>query len=154
LDARLFLKYPKQVQSISIEPRNALFLNRLPPPPSKAWASYSVRGKQWGRARVTITYKDGLVQTIHYFVTKPESEVVADMGRFLSTTDWFADPNDPFHRSPSPMTYDREQNKIVLEDSRAWIAGLGDEGGSGAWIAAIMKQLVHPDKEEIEKLQQ
>jgi hypothetical protein len=76
------------------------------------------------------------------------------MGRFLTTTDWFVDPKDPFHRGPSPMTYDREENKIVMQDSRAWIAGLGDEGGGGAWLAAIMKQLVEPDKEEIDKLQQ
>jgi hypothetical protein len=142
------------VQSISVEPRSALSLNKLPPPPNTTWASYSVQGKQWGRARVTITYKDGLVQTVHYFVTKPERDAVTDMGRFLTSTDWFGVANDPFHRSPSPMTYDREQNKIVLEDSRAWIAGLGDEGGGGAWIAAIMKQLVRPDKEEIDKLQQ
>jgi hypothetical protein len=154
LDARLFLKYPKAVKSISIEPLGALSLTKLLPPQNKGWASYSVRGKQWGRARVTITYNDGLEQTIHYLVTKPEREVVADMGRFLTTTDWFVNPNDPFHRSPSPMTYDREQNKVVLEDSRAWIAGLGDEGGGGAWIAAIMKQLVQPNKEEIDKLQQ
>jgi len=41
----------------------------------------------------------------------------------------FVDPNDPFHRSPSVMTYDRDVNQIVTQDSRAWIAGLGDEGG-------------------------
>ena len=29
------------------------------------------------------------------------------------------------------MTYDREANQIVMQDSRAWIAGLGDEGGGG-----------------------
>ena len=40
------------------------------------------------------------------------------------------------------MTYDREANQIVMQDSRAWIAGLGDEGGGGAWLAAIMKELV------------
>ena len=154
IDARLFLKYPKAVKSLLIEPAGALVVEKLSLSPRKSWASYSVRGKQWGRARLTITYNDGLVQTIHYFVTKPERDVVADMGRFLTTTDWFTDPSDPFHRSPSPMTYDREENKIVMQDSRAWIAGLGDEGGGGAWIAAVMKQLVEPNKEEIDKLQQ
>ena len=52
------------------------------------------------------------------------------------------------------MTYDRELNQIVMQDSRAWIAGLGDEGGGGAWLSAFMKELVQPDKGEIEKLQQ
>ncbi len=41
----------------------------------------------------------------------------------------------------------------VTEDNRAWIAGLGDEGGSGSWLAAMMTQLVRPDSAEVSKLQ-
>ncbi len=67
---------------------------------------------------------------------------------------WYDDPKDPFHRGPSVMTYDRETNQIVMQDSRAWIAGLGDEGGGGAWISAMMKELVEPDKAELDKLVQ
>lgn len=52
------------------------------------------------------------------------------------------------------MTYDRELNELVMQDSRVWIAGLGDEGGGGSWLAAIMKELLQPDKAELEKLQQ
>jgi hypothetical protein len=152
IDARLFLKYPSPVKSLSVEPEAALSIARIAP--ANGWTAYDVKGKQWGRSRLTITYQDGLVQTIQYFVTKPESEVVADMGHFLTTKQWYVDPNDPFHRSPSVMTYDRELNQIVMQDSRAWIAGLGDEGGGGAWLSAIMKELVEPNQEEIEKLEQ
>ncbi len=49
------------------------------------------------------------------------------------------------------MTYDREVNQIVTQDSRAWIAGLGDEGGAGSWLAASMKQFGQPNKEELDK---
>jgi hypothetical protein len=118
------------------------------------WKKYSVHGKVWGRARLTVAYKDGLVQTIHYFVIKPEAQAPADLGHFLATKQWFVDPQDPFHRSPSFMTYDREENKMVMQDSRAWIAGLGDEGGRGAWISAIVKQLGTPNKGELDKFQQ
>jgi hypothetical protein len=117
------------------------------------WSAYTIQGKMWGRSRLTLTYEDGSVQTIQYFVTKPESQVVADMGRFLTSKAWYEEAKDPFHRSPSVMTYDRELNQIVMQDSRVWIAGLGDEGGGGAWLAAIMKQLVQPDNQELEKLQ-
>jgi len=79
---------------------------------------------------------------------------VADLGNFLMTKQWFVDPNDPFKRSPSVMSYDRELNKIVSQDSRVWIAGLGDEGGSGSWLAAAMKQFGQPKKEEIAKYEQ
>ncbi len=52
------------------------------------------------------------------------------------------------------MSYDREANQIVTQDSRVWIAGLGDEGGSGSWLAAAMKQFGQPRKEEIAKYEQ
>ena len=152
IHARLFLRYPTPVKSIDVEPSGALVIAKSAP--TKGWNVYNVDGKAWGRSRLTITYADGLVQTIHYFVTKPEQRVVADMGHFLTTKQWYVEPKDPFHRSPSVMTYDRDENQIVMQDSRAWIAGLGDEGGGGAWLSAIMKEIVEPDKQEIEKLQQ
>ena len=154
IDALLFLKYPHPVKTLSVDPPDALTITKAATAAQAAWSSYNVKGKQWGRSRLTITYADGLVQTVQYFVTKPEAEVVADMGHFLTTKDWFVDPKDHFHRSPSVMTYDREANQIVMQDSRAWIAGLGDEGGGGAWLSAMMKQWVEPDKNEIDKLQQ
>lgn len=153
LEARLFLKYPAPVKSVAVEPSGALTLKEDAHTAS-SWKNYLVQGKQWGRARLTVTYADGLVQTVHYFVSKPEAQALADMSHFLATKQWFVDSNDPFHRSPSPMSYDRDTNEIVTQDSRAWIAGLGDEGGGGAWIAAIMKQLGEPDKAELVKLQQ
>ena len=85
----------------------------------------NVQGKGWGRSRLTVTYEDGVTQTIHYFVTKPASEVVADMGKFLTTKQWFVDPNDPFHRSPSVMTYDRESQQGSLAGQPRLDRGLG-----------------------------
>jgi hypothetical protein len=153
MEARLFLKYPRAVKSMAVEPAGAMTIKEGASTAGE-WKNYSVQGKQWGRARLTVTYADGLVQTVHYFVTKPEAQALADMGHFLTTKEWFTDSNDPFHRAPSIMTYDRETNEIVTQDSRAWIAGLGDEGGGGAWIATIMKQLGEPDKEELRKFQE
>jgi hypothetical protein len=152
LEARLFLKYAGSLKSIVVDPPGALTMTP-DQPTSHGWKSYSVQGKAWGRARVTVDYDDGSIQTIHYLVIKPAPQAVADMGHFLTTRQWFVEPNDPFHRSPSVMTYDREENKVVMQDSRAWIAGLGDEGG-GVWLAAIMKELVLPDKQELDKLLQ
>src|SRR5579863_932266 len=51
LDARLFLKYPKTVKSISVEPAEAMTFQ--PEAATKnGWQSYTVHGKTWGRARV------------------------------------------------------------------------------------------------------
>ena len=153
IKARLFLSYPQNMKSMAVEPAGALTVSKDSPTRS-GWKKYTLQGKTWGRSRLTVIYDDGLIQTIHYFVMKPEPQVVADMGHFLTTRQWYTDSNDPFHRSPSVMTYDRELNQIVMQDSRVWIAGLGDEGGGGAWISAMLKELVQPDRNELEKLQQ
>ena len=152
-DAHLFLKYSSPIKSIAVDPPTAMEFKEQSST-AHGWNSHSVTGKAWGRVRVSVTYADGTVQAIHYFITKPERDAVADMGRFLTTEQWFTDAQDPFHRAPSVMSYDHELNKVVLQDSRVWIAGLSDEGGAGSWLAAAMKQLVEPDKNEIEKIQQ
>ena len=153
MDARLFLKYPESVASMKVEPEGALSIS-AEAPLSSGWRAYSVQGKTWGRSRLSVTYQDGSLQTIQYFVTKTEAQAVADMGHFLTDKQWYVDPKDPFHRGPSVMTYDREADQVVMQDSRAWFAGLGVEGGGGAWLSANMKELVEPDKKELEKLQQ
>ncbi len=152
IDARLFLKFPRSVRSMTVTPEAALSISQ--DGSGGGWRAYTLKGETWGRSRLTVVYANGSVQTIQYFVIKPQSQAVADMGHFLTTKQWYVDANDPFHRSPSVMTYDREANQIVMQDSRAWIAGLGDEGGAGAWISAIMKELVEPNQGELEKMEQ
>ena len=152
IQARLFLKYSKPVKEAKVEPAGAIALARNPAT-KDGWYACTLQGKKWGRARLTITYEDGLVQTISYDVIKPEAQAVSDLGHFLFTKQWFDDPNDPFHRSPSVMTYDREHNRIVTQDARAWIAGLEDEGGAGSWLAAAMKEFGQPEEDEVAKLQ-
>ena len=179
LEARLFLRYGGAVDSIDVAPAGAIDVTpagAIDAAPAGAvsvttagtnavepslvegigaggWQEYVLRGRRWGRARLTVRYTDGIDQTIHYKVIKPAAEAAADLGRFLTTEQWYEDPDDPFGRSPSVISYDYEERRQVREDNRAWIAGLGDEGGSGSWLAAIMKQLVQPDAAELGKLQ-
>jgi hypothetical protein len=153
IDATLFLKYTKPVASIVIEPAGALDI-KAGPSTEHGWERYELRGKQWGRARLRITYGDGTVQTVHYRIIKPEAEAVDDLGRFLFTKQWFDAKDDPFHRSPSILSYDREANAQVVQDQRVWIAGLSDEAGAGSWLAAAMKEFVRPDKQQVEQLEE
>ncbi len=153
LDVKLFLKSPSKVQSMQVDPAGALTVTPAGTTPG-GWPAYDVRGHQWGRARLTVTYADGMRQAIQYKVIKSESQVVADLGHFLLTKQWYVNPKDPFHRSPSVISYDYEAGRQVTQDNRAWIAGLSDEGGAGSWLAAIMKQLVEPDSAQVAQLQQ
>jgi hypothetical protein len=152
VNASLFLKYPYLVKHIDIYPREAMSLKVLPGTKG-GWQRYLVKGDHWGRARVTLTYEDGTVQTISYKVIKPEIEAVSDFGRFLTHQQWYTNEKDPFGRNNSVISYDNEKKEQVTQDSRAWIPGLSDEGGAGAWLGAIMKELITPDKEELRLLQ-
>jgi hypothetical protein len=151
VEGKLFLHYSKKVKAITVEPKNALTVTKGGLT-TNGWMTYGVKGTVWGRVRLSIAYEDGLVQTINYKVIKSESEVVKDYGNFLMTKQWFDQPDTIFKRSPSVITYDEERKRQVTQDNRAWIAGLSDEGGAGGWLGAMMKQLVLPNKMEIDKL--
>lgn len=153
IEGRLFIDHNRRITSFAVHPAGALDVNLLGIT-SHRWREFRVRGKTWGRARLALTYDDGSTQAISYYVIKPSAQAVADLGKFLFTRQWFDDPTDPFRRSPSVMSYDRETDKIVTQDSRVWIAGLGDEGGSGSWLAAGIKQFGQPRREEIAKYEQ
>jgi len=153
VDGALFLKYPKPVEKVSVEPAGAMEVSAAGNT-EHGWVRYQLRGKTWGRARLTIAYADGTVQTVHYRVIKPEADAVDDLGRFLFTKQWFDDKSDPFHRGPSIISYDREANAQVTQDQRVWIAGLSDEAGAGSWLAAAMKEFARPDKKQVEQLEE
>lgn len=148
---KLFLKYPKEVASITIEPQGSLTISKTCKE-KNGYVEYAVQGKIWGKARVIINYADGLKQSINYKVIQPETEVVDNFGHFLLTEQWVEQP-DLFGRTHSVISYDYETKKQVTQDSRVWIAGLSDEGGAGSWLGAMMKQLVRPNPSEIEKLE-
>ncbi|WP_199560220.1 DUF5695 domain-containing protein [Sphingomonas psychrotolerans] len=149
--ATLFVKAPSAIRQIESFPAGAV--EATPAGNQKGWAKLNVRGKQWGQARLTLTYADGQVQTVSYFVTKPLEQTMADLGRFSTTKQWFEGKGDPFGRSPAILTYDNEAKKIVDQDPRVWVAGMSDEGGGGSWVAAMMKQLDNPDPAEVARLE-
>ena len=151
MDVSLFLKAPQKVTGFSSYPDGAL--NVTPMPGRGMWQRYAVTGHGFGRARLTITYADGSAQTVSYFLTKALDRTVADLGRFTTDQQWFDDRSDPFHRAPSVLSYDDEAGAILTQEPRVWIAGLSDEGGAGAWVAAMMKQLDNPDPQEVAKLE-
>ncbi|KAI1495636.1 hypothetical protein F5X99DRAFT_402877 [Biscogniauxia marginata] len=147
--ARLFLQSDADVSSIASDPAGALAAVRLSSP-----GAYTVTpaASAWGRVRLTVAYADGKVQTIHYHVTKPAAEALGDMGAFLTNEQWFSDASDPFGRAPAPLTYDYEASALVTQDARVWISGLSDEGGVGAYLAAVAKQVLRPSASEVAKL--
>ncbi|TFY80231.1 hypothetical protein EWM64_g3784 [Hericium alpestre] len=151
--AKLFLSYSSTVKTIDVSPSGALQWTTNEDAKSSSWIGYTIIGQTWGRSRLSITYADGTVQTVHYYITKPAVQAISDLGHFLTTSQWFDNSSDPFHRSPSVISYDRQVDAIVRDDPRAWIPGLSDEAGAGSWLAAALKQYVQPSADEVAKME-
>lgn len=147
--AQLFLRSSFEVTSMKVEPPGALTIDQ----DSTGFYVVTPSHVAWGRARLTVVYAGQKIQTIHFYITKPGPEVVADLGRFLLTEQWYTDESDPFGRAPSVMSYDYEVKAIVTQDPRVYGAGLSDESGAGSFLAATIKQAVQPSREEITKLE-
>ncbi|EXF74079.1 hypothetical protein CFIO01_13716 [Colletotrichum fioriniae PJ7] len=145
LPGKLFLQADSSVANISVDPHGSLSVVLTEN------AAYTLTPGEfaWGRARVTVTYDDGKIQTIHYYITKPAPETIQAMGHFLTTEAHFTDEADPFGRAPSIITYDCQSMSMVTQDPRAWVPGLSDEGGAGAYIAATVTQAIYPDADEV-----
>jgi hypothetical protein len=150
---RLFLRYGSAVRAVTSEPLGALEVHDDGSARDPRWHAYTLRGVRFGRARLRVEYTDGSVQSIGYETIKPESATVASLGSFLFHQQWFDDPSDPFHRSPSVISYDDSAGAQVRQESRVWIAGLSDEAGAGSWLAAAVKESVQPQPDEVARLE-
>ncbi|KAK6216055.1 hypothetical protein LQW54_003829 [Pestalotiopsis sp. IQ-011] len=147
-EARLLLQANPDVSSASAQPEGSLSFEL-----SRGAYTVTPSTSAWGRVRTTVVYADGTIQTIYFFVTKSGTEAVQDLGHHSTTAQWYTDMSDIFDRAPSVMTYDYEEKATVLQEPRVWVAGLSDDAGAGAYLAAMVKQFIQPDAEEIHKLE-
>ncbi|KAK1849848.1 hypothetical protein CCHR01_07496 [Colletotrichum chrysophilum] len=148
--ATLHLQTGLGIDSLSTSPPDALQVI------DRGNKTYTVQpsSSTWGRVRLNVDYDNNTTQTVHYYITKSAAEAVSDLGAFLTTKHWFVDDADPFGRSPSIMGYDGEKGAIIEQDKRTAPAGLSDEGGAGAYVAAAVKQTFQPNAAEITKLEE
>lgn len=154
MDGRLYLKSPSAVKSVMSEPAGMLSMREISVR-KPAWNGYVVNVVEGahGRVRVSISYEDGKTQTVHYFVTDSQSNTASKLAGFLFEEQWFTDPDDPFKRAPSVISYDYHVHQQLSQDNRTWIAGLSDEGGAGSFVAAAIKTAARPVVEQVRKLE-
>lgn len=137
------------VANITVDPAGALTVTEA----SSGQYEVTPSSSAFGRTRLTIAYTSGQVQTVHYYLVKSGPDHLAALGNFLTTEQYYTNTSDPFGRAPSVISYDYDAKAPVLQDMRAWIAGLSDEAGAGSFLAASMKQAARPDADEIAKLE-
>jgi hypothetical protein len=152
----LFLNTTDEVTSMNVSPDDALSVAPKSDSFNEFWKGYTVTPSEsaFGRVNLHITYRSGRTQAIHYWVADTGPSTLKNLGDFLTTNQWYTDISDPFNRAPSIIAYNYTAMDYVLQDNRAWIAGISDEGGAGSFLAAAMKQLIYPSANEVSKLEQ
>lgn len=115
---KVFLNTNTTVANISVSPAGALTWATNTDVKTAGWLGYSITPHTWGRSRLSITYSDGKLQTINYYVTKNATTAIDNLGSFLTTEQWYTNTSDPFHRAPSVISYDRSINAQVTNEQR------------------------------------
>ncbi len=59
---------------------------------------------------------------MNWFVTKPAAQAVADLASFITHRQFFDEATDPFGRAPALLSFDRDTDRLVTQDTRVWIA--------------------------------
>lgn len=112
-----------------------------------------------GRVRLELTYSDAMTQVIQLYVQPDADLLVQRYTNTLRTRQWHDDPADAFHRTAAILNWDRDGGRHgrgggqILQESRAWIAGLSDECGAGPAVAMASKNLFSPRADEVALLE-
>ena len=130
------------------------------PTDADGFVSFKLSATGYGRVRVTIGLSDGTNAVAHYFIVPPLSKQVSALGSFLADTAWLPrDFVDPFGRSASVMPWDRSACDAsgtpcghVLNDARAYDAGLSDDAGGGNPLCLASKVRAMPTAHEAARI--
>ncbi|PWN44325.1 hypothetical protein IE81DRAFT_30243 [Ceraceosorus guamensis] len=157
-EGKLIVDSDSAVTVDKIEPAGALTLQQSGAKQgTKTVFRVTPGGSTFGRVRVTLRFGDGTSATAHYFVPASVQDTLSAHGKHSFNQQWLDTQQDFFNRTPSVITWDKAANGgqggQVLDDQRAWVAGLSDEGGAGAYVSASSKELLQPDASEVAKLQ-
>ncbi|ERL63883.1 DUF5695 domain-containing protein [Schleiferilactobacillus shenzhenensis] len=149
--AALRLTSPAAVQEITATPAGAL--TATADPQRQQWQIQHRPGFK-GNARLTVLYADGRHQSLHYRVTMTAAESVRRLADFHVQHQWLDQP-DAFNRQHAFMPFDRETGRMVTDAKRlAFVSGVSDEVGAGPNLLMAMKNLLMPDRQQVEMLQE
>lgn len=148
--AKLFINSKQPISSMTTFPEGIINVEMEKP---NAIYQISRLGDSHGQARLTIGYEDGAHQTINYFVTQSAKENVQKLADFHMAHQWLS-KDDQFGRKHSFITYDRDDDRQVLDEKRSFISGDSDEAGAGPNLLMAMKNLLMPDAKQVKCLEQ
>ena len=114
----------------------------------------------YGEVRLRVGFSDGSEALAHYYVLPPFERQVAALGAHLADVAWLPrEYPDPFGRSASVMPWDRsicpysgEPCGHVLNDARAYDAGLSDDAGGGNPLCLAAKVRAAPTAHEASRV--
>jgi hypothetical protein len=98
--------------------------------------------------------------TVHFFVTRPPSQLLSSLGRHSVNSAWLPEGSgDPWHRDASFFGWDAKggadgKGGRAAYETRVYMSGLSDEAGAGAALALASKQIAGlAEAEEVQLLE-
>ncbi|TRM60262.1 hypothetical protein BD626DRAFT_549885 [Schizophyllum amplum] len=104
--AKLFVRYASPVAGISVEPAGALSWEANDDATDDSYVGYDLTVSGWGRARLEITFEDGTLATVSYYLRKPNADEVAKLEQFVDETVWGLIQNEDFTVKKSIFFYE------------------------------------------------
>ena len=127
-----------------------------------SYERFAVTATGYGRVRARVRFSDGTSTTAHYFALPPFESQVSKLGAHLADVAWLPrDYPDPFGRGASVMPWDRSACGVsassppcghVLNDARAYDAGLSDDAGGGNPLGFASKVRAAPTAHEASRV--
>jgi len=142
----------------------------MPPGPAAGELVYSLVPSPTasGRVRVEVCYSSSsssnLTQMVHYYMLPDLQAHTLSYAEHLGTAAYYNDTQDPFARSPAFMNWDVRAagggwdrggvaDGRIMQDQRAWIAGLSDECGASPAVGVAMSLLHYPQRSLVTQLE-
>ena len=158
----LFIQPPKGAQTVSVKAEpvdgGSITVGERSKTPG-GFDKFALQAEGRGRARLTVAYSDKTSSTVHYLVVPPFASQVTKLGAHFADVAWLPrDFPDPFGRSASVMPWDRslcDDGKPcghVLNDARAYDAGLSDDAGGGNPLGFASKVRAAPTQHEVSRI--
>jgi hypothetical protein len=157
--ASLLVRPPSgwSISSIAVEPAGALTVGAAKATTPSGYqllpVSVPVDATLMGRVRMSITYQPqnpgpspalrDRVQTVQYYTLPSLPEHLRRYANFTATNVWFTEP-EPFARTYSFMDYNAASESVIIQEARAFIAGLSDEAGAGTSLGFAVHSALGP----------
>src|SRR5215469_11927309 len=106
-----------------------------------------------GQKSLKLNYGGNRWTNLHFYCIEDIQGLLNARGRFVVDRQFYANPQDPYHRHHSFVPFDYRIGSIFLDSDEVWEVGGSDESGFSEPLFLAEKNVYLPSKKEVEVLE-